>query len=304
MLPHAFITGGSGLLGLNVLLHSPEQHRFYALENKRQIKLRGIETVKMDLGNLASIEGVLKYCSPQLVVHAAGMTNVDSCNEDPSKANFVNGTLPANLAKVCYELGIKFVHISTDHIFDGTRSFITEETPAKPLNEYGYSKAFGEEGVISNNPDALVVRCNFFGWGPFYKPSFSDFIFDNLSEGKSIRLADDVFYTPAVAQNLIEGIQSLVGLGASGVFNVVGSERLSKYEFGLKMAEIFEWDANLIERVSWESLGASAKRPADMSLSDRKVRKALGHDLGTAGQNIKVLKDLIDTDLYNKVKSI
>ena len=304
MLPRAFITGGSGLLGLNILLHRPERFNFYALENKRQIKLSGVKTVTVDLGNLTSIERVLKSCSPQLLIHAAGMTNVDNCNEDPLKANFINGTLAVNLAKVCFELGIKFIQISTDHLFDGTKSFVAEETPTKPLNAYGSSKALGEEGVIKSNLDALIVRCNFFGWGPSYKPSFSDFIFNNLSKGKAIRLADDIFYTPVIAQNLINGIYSLVDRDASGVFNVVGSERLSKYDFGIKMAHIFELDTNLIERVSWDSLAAVAKRPADMSLSDRKLRELLGYDLGSVDQNILALKDLIDTNLYNKVKSL
>ena len=304
MLSRAFITGGSGLLGLNFLMHSSEKYQLYAIENKRPIKLDGVELVKMDLGDLSSIERGLKYYHPQLVIHAAAMTNVDSCEEDPDQANFVNGTLTANIAKVCYELGTKFVYISTDHLFDGNSSFVSEETSTKPLNAYGASKALGEEFTFQNNPDALVIRCNFFGWGPSYKASFSDFIFDNLSKKKSICLAEDIFYTPALAQNVIEGFQGLVGLGASGIFNIVGSERLSKYEFGLKMAKIFEWDPNLIRKVSWDSLGAVAKRPADMSLDDSKLRQTLGYDLGTASRNIQQLKAMIGMKVFNEVRKL
>ena len=145
-----------------------------------------------DLENLKSIEDTLKFFMPKLVVHAAGMTNVDECEKDPSTANLINGVLPGNVAKVSYELGIKFVYISTDQLFDGTKSFYGEEEDTNPVNEYGSSKALGEKLVLKYNPEALIARCNFFGWGPSYKRSFSDFIFDNLSNGNWWKLSGSI----------------------------------------------------------------------------------------------------------------
>ena len=134
--------------------------------------------------------------------------------------------------------------------------------------------------------------------------SFSDFIFNNLSNGESITLADDVFYTPVLARNLIDAVLALINKDAKGIYNVVGSERLSKYEFGMKMANIFEKNSNLIEKVSWASLAAIALRPADMSLSDKKIREFLGYDLGTSNKNIQDLKALMTSNLFNKVRSL
>jgi dTDP-4-dehydrorhamnose reductase len=258
----------------------------------------------MDLGSLSSIEAELKLCSPDVLIHAAGMTNVDDCDEYPTKANFINGTLAGNLAKVTHELGIKFVHISTDHLFDGTDRFVSEEASPKPLNAYGFSKALGEEIVAKNNPSALIVRCNFFGWGPSYKSSFSDFIVSNLINKTRIRLVDDVHYTPVSCKNLIDSIHSLIKRDAVGIFNAVGSERITKYDFGLKVADIFGLPENLIQRVRWKSLGAKAKRPADMSLSDHKIRDFLGRDLGSVDQNIQFLKNQVDTELFERIKAL
>ena len=304
MLPNAFITGGSGLLGLNILLHNPQHFQFHALGNKRQINLPNVQVTGINLADIRAIESCLKTSNAKVVIHSAGMTSVDDCNADPSNANFINGTLPENLAKVCYELGIKFVQISTDHLFDGTESFVSENVDPKPLNAYGYSKALGEEGVLKNNQDALIVRTNFFAWGPSYRMSFSDFIHSNLVNREVISLAEDVFYTPVLAQNLINSIFQLVIKGASGIYNVVGSERLSKYEFGIKMADIFLLDTNLIKKVPWTSLGQKARRPADMSLSDVKLRQFLGYDQGNSQENIVALKALMATNLYHKVKSL
>ena len=91
---------------------------------------------------------------------------------------------------------------------------------------------------------------------------------------------------------------------AVGIFNIVGSERLTKYEFGIKMAATFSKRSNLIKKVSWASLAAKAPRPADMSLSDIKLRNFLGYDLGTSNENIQALKVLMDTNLFKKVKSL
>jgi dTDP-4-dehydrorhamnose reductase len=304
MLTDAFVTGGFGLLGLNILLHEPPPYKFRTLIHTKQLNLPNVQLTEMDLGCLHSIEEGLKINTPKVMIHTAGMTNVDGCNNDPDAANFINGILPRNLAKVCCDLGIKFVHISTDHLFDGTERFVCEETSPKPLNAYGYSKALGEEGVLQNNKDALIVRCNFFTWGPSYRCSFSDFIYNNLFNGQSITLVDDVYYTPALAQNLIDTILALLSKDASGIYNVVGSERLSKYEFGMKMANIFNQNSNLIKQGTWSSLGAKAIRPYDMSLSDNKLRNFLGYDLGSSRKNILDLKALMGTKLFDKVKSL
>ena len=304
MRTRAVLTGGSGLLGLNVVLQKADVYEFSVLENNRKIELPNAKIVHMDLGSLSSIEAELKLCSPDVLIHAAGMTNVDDCDEYPTKANFINGTLAGNLAKVTHELGIKFVHISTDHLFDGTDRFVSEEASPKPLNAYGFSKALGEEIVAKNNPSALIVRCNFFGWGPSYKSSFSDFIVSNLSNKTRIRLVDDVHYTPVSCKNLIDSIHSLIKRDAVGIFNAVGSERITKYDFGLKVADIFGLPENLIQRVRWKSLGAKAKRPADMSLSDHKIRDFLGRDLGSVDQNIQFLKNQVDTELFERIKAL
>ena len=115
------------MLGLNILLHRPEYYQFIALENKRRIELPNIKTARTDLENLKSIEDTLKFFMPKLVVHAAGMTNVDECEKDPSKANLINGVLPGNVAKVSYELGIKFVYISTDQLLMVLKAFMEKK---------------------------------------------------------------------------------------------------------------------------------------------------------------------------------
>lgn len=304
MSKRAFITGGSGLFGLNFILQNTNNYNFCALQNNKIISLSNTETVHMNLEDLVSIETGLKAHLPDFVIHAAGMTNVDDCEENPTKANFINGTLAGNLAKITHELGIKFIHISTDHLFDGTTSFVSEEKEKNPINAYGFSKAFGEDLVIKNNPDSLIVRCNFFGWGPSYKASFSDFIINNLLNRSKIRLADDYYYTPSSLSGLINSINSLIARNAKGIFNIVGSERISKYDFGIHLANTFELPDSLIEQVNSKSLNLKTRRPADMSLSDKKLHNFLGKNIGIISEGINELKEQYNSQLYNKIKTL
>jgi len=304
MLKRVFITGASGLLGLNLALQKWQDYKYFLLENDRKINLPLTQNIQMDLSDCSAIEAGLKLFKPEIVIHSAGMTNVDGCEADPSRARFINGLLAGNVAKVSHELGIKFVHISTDHLFDGSKSFVSENTSPNPVNAYGFSKALGEELVVKNNSNSIVVRCNFFGWGPSYKLSFSDFIINKLTSNESIKLVGDVYYTPASTVSLIEVIKKLVAQDVEGVFNAVGRQRISKYEFGLKLARIFSLPTDLIEKIELNSLGVKAERPRDMSLSDNKIRRVIGHDLGTVEKNIYQISGQIGTELHNRIKAI
>lgn len=304
MLEKALITGGSGLFGLNFILQNKDNISVIAHENKRKINIPSIEKTCFSLNDINSINSALIKHLPDYIIHAAGMTSVEACEENPEKANIINGTLAANIAKVAFDKGIKFIHISTDHLFDGNQSFVSEEVPLKPINAYGYSKALGEDLVLKNNPDSLIIRCNFFGWGPSYRDSFSDFLINNLKNKNDIKLAHDYHYTPSSTRRLINRINELIAHNANGIFNVVGSERVSKYEFGLKLAEIFSLNRNYIEKVSLKSLDIKTPRPADMSLCDKKLHNFLGKNIGIISENIIELKEQIDTKLFNIIKTL
>ena len=132
-----------------------------------------------------------------------------------------------------HQTGVKMVHISTDHLFDGTNAFSHEETQLSPLNVYGKTKGEGEKAILSNNPDSLIIRTNFFGWGPAYKASFSDKILKSLESEKASNLFDDVIYTPISVKTLSEKFHLLIRQRRKGVFNVCSNERITKYQFGL-----------------------------------------------------------------------
>ena len=111
------------------------------------------------------------------------------------------------------------------------------------MNAYGRSKAAAEAAVSEANPKALIIRTNFYGHGTDRRQSFSDLILNNVRAGKRIGLFEDVFFTPIYTGQLIEAVHKLVANGESGIFSVCGSKRISKYDFGMRLASALTWTA-------------------------------------------------------------
>ena len=268
-------TGGSGLFAINSALYLRDDFEVYLALHNRIINLQDVHTCKIDLENEQELEKELIRINPDILINTAGMTNVEECELKPNDAQRINAIVPGILARLSKKLNIYFVHISTDHLFDGTKSFQTEDDSISPLNEYGKSKAKGEQEVIKYNKDALIARTNFFGWGTSYRQSFSDYIIYSLRQNKKIILFDDVYFTPILIHNLIEFIQILIYNNKSGTVNIVSNERLSKYDFGILIANIFGLNKNLIEKSSIENNKSLVQRPKDMSLSNHKIKNLL-----------------------------
>ena len=131
----------------------------------------------------------------------------------------------------------------------------------------------------------------FFGWGPSYKPSFSDKILKSLERNNSIQLFDDVYYTPISVAKLRESILALLEKNAFGVYNVTSSERITKYEFGCQIADVFGFAKTLIEPVSIESIPGLTQRPKDMSLSNHKLSVFLSKSIPSLQEQILALKE-------------
>jgi dTDP-4-dehydrorhamnose reductase len=202
----------------------------------------------------------------------------------------VNADLSRNVAEAAARVDARLVHVSTDHLFAGTRSFYREDEAAEPLNAYARSKLAAEALVTAACPAALIVRTNFFGWGHAGRQSFSDWIYYNLAAGKALTLFDDVFVTPVLADALASASHRLLELGATGIYNVAGDERVSKHAFAVALAALYGLPESLIQRGKIAASKLSARRPHDMSLDNRKACERLGTSLGTLSDHLGALQ--------------
>ncbi len=284
-----FITGGSGLLALNWALSIRDRYAVTLGIHERKISLDGVDTCHCVLESVDAIQRVFGEIQPALVIHAAGLTSVEGCESNPKDASNANIKLAENVARACSILGISLVHISTDHLFAGDMAMIDERQPVTPINIYGRTKADAESRVMDIYPETLIVRTNFFGWGSAYRSSFSDVIIESLRSEKELTLFKDVFFTPIHISTLASAVHDLVALKASGIHHVVGDERISKYDFGIKVAEYFKLDKSLIKPGLLKDCARLVQRPLDMSLSNNKTCKVLDRKLGGVDENLTYL---------------
>ena len=298
------ITGGSGLLAVNWAQTIRSGHTVILGLHVRKVDLSGVDTRYFDIETDDSRQRLVDELEPYIVVHTAGMTSVEACETNPVLARHVNIDLSVGIARACARSRVMLVHISTDHMFSHGSSLVTEDYPASPTNVYGQTKAEAEQRILDVHPGALVIRTNFYGWGPSYRRSFSDSIISALRERRPITLFQDVFYNPILCEVLVNAVHDLADREASGIFHVVSDERISKHEFGLKVATQFELDPAPIRAGNLADCADLVRRPRDMSLSNQKACRVLGRKLGGVQEHLQRLQQQEKIGLAREVQNL
>jgi dTDP-4-dehydrorhamnose reductase len=169
----------------------------------------------------------------------------------------------------------KVVFFSTDYIFDGRAGPYGEADAANPISQYGWHKTLAEHYIGMHTPDYLIVRTTgVYGWESQGK-NFIYRLLKTLPQGQVIRVPLDQVANPTYAPNLVAATIELVQAGARGVFNLVGCERVSRYEFALEAARVFDLDPQLIQPVLTAELNQPAARPLSAGLKVSKAQAVL-----------------------------
>ena len=304
MKENILITGGSGLLAVNWAANMREKFNITLGLHDRKVILKDTNFFLLNLDSKDALTQSFEQLQPQLVIHAAGFTSVEKCEANPALAKYINVDLTQNLAIVCAKLNIPMVYISSDHLFSGNESLIDENFPVAPINVYAKTKAEAEVYAQDAYPEVLIIRTNFYAWGTSYRHSFSDMVINNLRAGKKISLFKDIYYTPILVEPLVDTVHELVQKKAKGIFNVVCDDRISKHDFGLKLAKEFNLDNDLIDEGKITDRPFLANRPRDMSLSNKKVTNFLGRKIGGFDQHILKLKAQEESWLARELQAL
>ena len=273
------VTGASGLLGLNLSLQMHGAHEIVGVD-RASLANTPFPIIKTDLLDADAVPRILDESQPDALIHCAANANVDACELDPSNAATLNAVLPGQLASACLERNIRFLHISTDAVFDGTKDGIyTEDDSPNPLGVNAQTKLDGEYAVLDANPNAAIARVNFFGWSLSGTRSLAEFFVNSLGAGKQVNGFDDVYFCPLFVGDLAETLIGMLEKSLSGVYHAVGSRAITKYEFGQEIARQFSFDASLIHPISVSDSGLTAKRSQNLRLAVHKLSTALGRDI-------------------------
>ena len=282
------VTGASGLLGLNLCLTGAAKgYAVTGLVNSRSLQGVPFDVQAVNLLETEKALSVIETVQPDAIIHCAAIADLNKAEADPVLAERVNGEVPGMLAEAARRWGIPLVHISTDAVFDGRRSGYIETDPQNPLSVYARTKLQGEKAVLSGYPDAAVVRTVFYGWSLSGRRSLAEFFIHNLMDGKTIKGFSDTSFCPLYVEDLAEVLLEILSAGLSGVYHVVSPEHLSKYEFGVRLAQAFGFDTSLITPVEVQAVGRGAPRSNMLILNPDKVQQALRHSLPSVDSGIQ-----------------
>lgn len=246
--------------------------------------------VLLDARDREAVKKMFDEFQPEIVVAPAAIPNVERCEEEPKETGEVNVGGIRNLVDLIEGTNIKLVYFSSDYVFDGKNSPYAEDDATNPLNEYGRQKLEMEKEIQARLKDFLIVRVTgVYGWHRRGR-NFVLQILDKLKNGSEMRAPSDQFNNPTYAGDVCEAIYKLLKQKRSGIFHIVGSERLNRVVFAKNVAKVFGLPEKGIVPTPTDELGLKAKRPLDSSLKTDKLN-ACGIFMSNTLDGLKKMKE-------------
>jgi dTDP-4-dehydrorhamnose reductase len=272
------VTGASGSLGWAVSSALAARCKVTGTYLSHARVPDGVRGLRLDLAqDLTSIAAAVASAGPDVMVHAAAITDPDRCEQDVKAAFKVNFEATHEIALAASRQGSRLVYVSTDLVFDGRRGNYSENDQPRPLSVYGTSKLRGEEGALAACPGALVARSTLiYGFGSPSSKTFLARLLEVLGEGRRMQLFTDQMRNPVLLEDLAEAIVRALEKDLSGIYHVGGSESASRYDFGRVACRVFGYDEDLLVPVTMEDSVFPARRPQDATLDITKLVGATG----------------------------
>jgi dTDP-4-dehydrorhamnose reductase len=242
--------------------------------------------ILLDIKKIKTIEDTILEIDPDIIINCSAITDVDKIEEESKNAFEVNAYGVQNISKLSEKYSKRFIHISTDSIFDGENGWYNENDRPNPINQYSKSKLKGEELIIKNNSNAVIIRTNFYGYNNEGKFLFN-WILKNLRCKKPINAFEDIIFNPLEINNLSELILELSLSKFKGLIHLTGNEIFTKYEFIKKIALTLDYDINLVMKGNSKQVNFIAERPKNTSLDNSLVKKILNTKIKTLEEWLK-----------------
>jgi dTDP-4-dehydrorhamnose reductase len=286
------VTGGNGQLGKELRefssLHTGLEFIFLSRED---LPIHQFELVRNYFNTL----------KPAYCINCAAYTAVDKAESEKDLAFLINGEAVGVLAAVCKEHNAKFIHISTDYVFNGDAAYpYTENFPTDPINVYGASKLEGEKQAMELNPDSIIIRTS---W--LYSSLGKNFVktmIQLMSEKDQIKVVKDQLGSPTNAADLAETIFNIIALchlqiynWNPGIYNFSNEGIISWYDFAKAIRELINSPCS-IKPISTAEYPTPAKRPAYSVLDKRKIQETFGVQLKDWEKSLEIcIKKLQNT---------
>ncbi|MHA1618753.1 MAG: SDR family oxidoreductase [Promethearchaeota archaeon] len=289
------IIGANGFLGRKLLSRFKTTHKVYGAD----IKLNGIlpqfNPILIDITDEKAVLDLFSDIQPDLTILTAAITNVDLCEDNPEVVRKVNSEGPLFVARAVKSIKGRMIHISTDFIFDGTTGDYVETDHPNPKGIYAQTKRDGERNVVNTDIPSVICRSSILhGWPDADQPdNFFSWAYKQLKQKKTLTIIDGQITTPTLVDDLVEFLFGVSDFQKSEIYHTSGPEPISKYKFITKLAEVFQFDLALVQKVS--SFAQKAPRPENSSLNTQKIQKLGIHSFKAISESFQFLNEQINS---------
>lgn len=296
MYKRVLITGANGLVGQKLVEVFSKDRSFDLLICARQPAPYNASAsfgyLSLDITQRGAVKELVWNFSPDYIINAAAFTDVDGCEREKELSWKANVTAVENLVAAARLVEACIVQISTDYIFDGKAGPYDETALPNPLNYYGREKLAAENAVRASGENWLIIRTNVvYGVAPRVKKNFALWLAQELKKQRHVNVVSDQYGNPTLADDLARGIYELVRRNKRGVYHIAGADYLSRYEFALKLAEVFGYDKSLITPIKTADLNQLAVRPLQSGLITVKAQAELGMNFLGVEESLRIFKE-------------
>ena len=280
--PIILVTGANGQLGKELKQIAPaySQYEFVFL-SREDLPIHHFEMVRH----------YFKTYQPQYLINCAAYTSVDRAEQEKERAFQINGEAVGVLAAICKENNCRFIHISTDYVFDGTATTPYKEIfPPHPVNAYGASKLEGETQALQFNPESIIIRTSWV-YSEFGK-NFVRTMVKLMKEKEEINVVNDQIGSPTYAADLAEAIMEIINnqqstINTQGIFHFSNEGVISWYDFALAIKELAGSNCR-INPIPTSQYPTPAKRPAYSVLDTKKIQETFGIQLKDWRESLRI----------------
>lgn len=265
------VTGASGFLGWHVCQAAKQTWKITGTAFSHQRNIAGANFVKIDLTDFEAVKKIFQEIRPDAVIHIAAKSDPNFCQTHRVESRKINVDASVNLAGLCADYRIPGVFTSTDLVFNGLNAPYREGDTVCPVSVYGEQKVLAEEGMMKRHPMTAICRLSLmFGIPGPGSSSFIQPMIEVMSKGQELRLFIDEFRTPVSVTAAVAGI-FLSLEKVHGLVHIGGRERVSRYEFGKLLMNIFNISSARLIPTRQKDLMMAAPRPPDVSLDSTKA---------------------------------
>lgn len=283
------LTGASGFLGGNFCHAFADKYEIYATYLDHSIQNKKVEAHKLNLAVLSETADYFRKIKPEAVVHLAALSDPNFCEINPLESEKMNIDVSENLANLCNEAKIPFLFASTDLVYDGKNAPYKETDLPAPVSIYGLHKSIAEQSILDIYPMATICRLPLM-YGNSYgdKQGILKTMLAKLDSGEAVVLFTDEYRTFASARDICDGIMTCIEYQGE-IFHLGGNERISRYNFGSLVCEVFGYDKKQLIKSKQKDMTMPAPRPKDVSMINTKAKK-IGWKPGELRKELEEIK--------------